>query len=290
MSLAPKQKHKCAALLAPALFLLTACGVKPPQINGPLPALIDHLACIPDSAAMMSAHRGTVRDWNYPENALGGIERLSKAGYLMAEIDVARLKDGTHILFHDGVWDETSTAKGPIAPMSRDDVENILLKSRRGKLSDQRPALLQDYLSAAKDTLYLEIDFKSSANEAVVIDAIIKAGMGDQVILISYNRKQRDRLRALAPNMLISSGVNYAAPDDLVWVGKDITRPARKANGKMLIGRVGRPERTEGIKLAKAQAKILVTDDANLYMPITGLTQDTKAQYADCLGQLSGAN
>lgn len=236
---------------------------------------------------MISAHRATARDWDYPENALGGIERFAKAGYLMVEIDVARLKDGTHILFHDGVWDKISTAKGPIARASGNDLAGILLRSRKGRLSDQRPALLEDYLKAAKDKLYLEIDFKSSADEAAVIKAVQEAGLGDHVILISYTKKQRERLKALAPTMLISSGAAYAKEGDLVWIGKDITKPERRARNQRLIGRVGRPDAATDLALAKGQAAILVTDDANLYMPITGLTRETKAQYTDCLKQIS---
>jgi len=161
-----------------------------------------------------------------------------------------------------------------------------LLKSRRGKTSNQRPATLDDALEFARDKLYLEIDFKSSANELQVIDKLKDAGLTNHVILISYNRKQRDRFKKFAPEMLRSAGPSYANKDDLVWVGKDITHANTNFdNSQRVIGSISKPEHVKTIGLAKSRAQILVTDDANRYLPITGLTAASKKVYMACLSK-----
>ena len=278
----PKTARNIALIVS---LWLTACGAQPPSFEGELPPLAAHLDCLPRDAAIISAHRATVYDWNYPENALGGLYKLSEAGYLMAEIDVARTQDGTHFLVHDGVWDEISTGTGPVSATKDWQLGTLLLKSRKGKISDERPPTLKDALRYAKTKeIYLEIDFKSSARYEEVIDLIHEADMAENVILISYNKKQRDRLAKLAPNILRSSSSSYAKGADLVWAGADATRPMSKAlKSKHVIGRVKRPEFTEGLNLAKQQSSILVTDDANRYLPITGLTKKNKTDYVACL-------
>ena len=74
-----------------------------------------HFKCLPDNAALLAAHRGTSRGRGLAENAKLGLEALIKNGTLIAEIDIAKTKDGTHLLFHDGVWDDESTGRGAIA-------------------------------------------------------------------------------------------------------------------------------------------------------------------------------
>ncbi len=278
-----------AYLICLAALILAACGVEPVKLDGHLPPLSDYLDCLPDEAAMISAHRATAYDWDGPENAMSGLNNLSKGGYLMAEVDVARTRDGVYILAHDGVWDEMSTATGPVAGTDSGALDTILLKSRQGTLSSERPATLGAALRFAKDNqLYLEIDFKSSAKYQDVIQLIREASMADQVVLISYNKGQRDKLRALAPEMLLSSGAQYADGRDLIWAGYDAARPlSNNLNPKKIIGRVKAPDKTQGLALAKSQAVILVTDDANRYLPITGLTQGNKADYEACLAGIN---
>jgi glycerophosphoryl diester phosphodiesterase len=121
------------------------------------------LSCLPDGAAMMASHRGISREWDMAENSLAGLERLIADGYRVAEIDLAGTKDGTLFLYHDGVWEEKSTGTGPVAATLTADLDTILLKNRAGEVTSERPPTFAQVLETAKDRLYLEIDFKSSA-------------------------------------------------------------------------------------------------------------------------------
>ena len=157
--------------------------------------------------AFVAAHRGTHEGSEFPENALESLKALHKRGVKFAEIDVARLRGKTQILYHDGTWERGSTGKGPIAVTSWEKSQTLLLKNTNGALTSFRPSSFSDVLSWSKDKMYLEIDFKSSVDEAQVIETIRQAEMIDQVILISYNTDQALRLHKLAPKAALSVGI-----------------------------------------------------------------------------------
>ena len=258
-----------------------------------LPPLADYMACLPQKAALVAAHRGTAERSKYPENSMSALKALIDKGYLVAEIDVAGLKDGMHILYHDGVWDEKSTGKGPIASSTWSDAEKILLDDTNGKLSADRPVKFEDYLMAAKGKIYLEIDFKSSSKYETVLDFIRKQGMANQVILISYNEGQTRKLSRLAPDMMISIGSSEAlgqrrfkADQVAAWIGYNVDNKALVQNLRDKdIPILGRIRKNWDIQAADA-ADLLVTDDIFDVDPIVGLTNTDKAKLESCLANL----
>jgi len=248
------------------------------------------LECLPRKAAMIAAHRGTDENWNdIAENSIGGLKALIDHGTKMAEIDVAGLKDGTLITFHDGVWDDISTGKGPIASSRLSDLDSILLKSRKGGLTSDRPPLFTDMLKTAKGKIYLEIDFKSSADPKAVIQAIRKAGMADHVLLIAYNPKQASQFEHLAPEMLRSNPTAAAQKGHAVWLGYNVgdgnTATSLKQKGNFIIGRIGDPSRQPSLNVLTRTADILVTDKAERYDGVIGLSRNDLAEYVACLAK-----
>ncbi len=173
----------------------------------PLTSVLDMFSCKPADLAFVAAHRGTHEGSEFPENALESLKALHARGVQFAEIDVARLRGKTQILYHDGTWERGSTGKGPIAVTSWEKSQTLLLKNTNGALTSFRPSSFSDVLSWSKDKMYLEIDFKSSVDEAQVIETIRQAEMIDQVILISYNTDQALRLHKLAPKAALSVGI-----------------------------------------------------------------------------------
>lgn len=277
-------------ILLTVTIILSGCGVEPPKLSAPLPSLQKQFDCLPQETAIISAHRGTARGTDKAENSIAALEMLIKKGYLMAEIDVAKLKDGTHILYHDGIWEDGSTGKGVLAATTWESAKTFLLKDTQGRLTSQTIPKLKDYLLAAKDRIYLEIDFKSSANYQYVINAITDQNMSDHVILIAYSQKQAHTLSKLAPQMMISVSTNRS--NDVLtlrnqkvaaWVGGAI-------NDQKLISKLGQHNIPILGKIGydwsaqKANAAhVLVTDYAFEHRPITGLTAKLKKNYADCI-------
>lgn len=179
----------------------------------PKMAVFSAFSCKPRGYAFVAAHRGTHKGSKYPENALESLQALNAKGIMFAEIDIARLKDGTLILHHDGTWDRGSTGTGLIATQTWDSAEKLLLRDTNGKITIFRPSKFRDVLKWAKHKMYLEIDFKSSVTEAKVVDAIKAEDMLEQVILISYSKSQALRLHKLAPTAAIS--VKISKPGDI---------------------------------------------------------------------------
>jgi len=268
-------------------------GAAQNEVKTSLPPLVDYINCLPQETALVAAHRGTARNSKYPENSMSALIALLDKGYLVSEIDVAGLKDGTHILYHDGVWDEKSTGKGPIASSTWTDAEKILLNDTRGKLSADRPVKFEDYLEAAKDKIYLEIDFKSSAKYETVLNLIRKHDMTDQVILISYNKGQSIKLASLAPDMMLSIGSNEALgqtrykPNQIAaWIGYDVNDAALvKSLQDKDIPILGRVRKDWNSKAADV-SDLLVTDDVFDHRPIAGLNKNNKAKLESCLANL----
>lgn len=242
----------------------------------PFPSVLDIFACKPAENAFVAAHRGTDANSEFPENAVISLQALIDHGVKFAEIDIARLKDGTYITFHDGTWERRATGPKdvlatPLAATTWDGAQKLLLNDSSGNLTATRPSRFTDMLAAAKDKIYLEIDFKSSANEAEVIDAIRAADMLDQVVLISYTTEQALRLHKLAPTAALSVGI--FKPGDVkalevrgiptrvmtAWTGKG---PLTPAQAKSL--------RDKNIPILAASffaldAKVKQSGDTNLY-------------------------
>lgn len=259
------------------------------------PTLSEALACFSSSGPIISAHRGRDKSKPFAENSLSSLTDLHARGFIMAEIDVARLKDGIHILFHDGVWNEGSTGRGPIASTTYKDSQSLLLKNERGEITSDRPVSFSETLTFAKGRLYLEIDFKSSADEKKIITLIEQAGMIDHVALISYSRAQALRLHKLAPNALIAISMSKTGDIKayevaglprrkmLAWLGTsnyNNTLPANFARqGVPAIYGMFSPRYADTMSYA---AQIIVTDFPHEAMEQARLTKKDAVRLADC--------
>lgn len=246
-------------------------------------AFSDVLTCLPEDQAIIAAHRGTSRAWDIPENSLEALRRLIDEGTLIAELDIAGLKSGEQILYHDGSWDRKSTGTGPVASSTYTDIDKILLKSFAGTLSAERPPLLSDALKLSKDKIFLEIDFKSSAKTEEVLSLIRENGMEDQVVLIAYTQERAEELHALAPEMLLSApgkakGLNLTSEKTLLWMGSDVDKATEPTDTLGYIGLIGRDDAP---KMKAKHAVFLVSDYPTEQPQIVG--EGNKALFQDCL-------
>jgi len=290
------------------MLVLTACQVEknvknntyPHSAQRELPSLERQFTCLPPKAAIIAAHRGNSRRLGLAENTMSSLEALYEAGIIMAEVDVAGLRDGTHILFHDGVWDKDTTGRGPVAASTYEQASNYLLRDDEGQLTSSVPARLDEALSFAKGKMYLEIDFKSSAKYRDVLSLIREADMESHVILITYSDGQLRKLASLAPDMMISASVKSLGDikryENLglsrnklnAWVGglTDNKPLAQKLSDK------GIPILARGYKHMNKDAgpaHVLVSDYAitnksrGLYPGIIGLSKQNINVYESCL-------
>lgn len=251
-----------------------------------LPPLRTMLECLPSEAALVAAHRGTDIGMNEPENSISALEKLIAHGTLMAEIDIAAIKDGTPIIFHDGVWDDHASSTGPVVATSAEAFARLRLRDAKGSVGGEPVPTLAAMLDAAKDRIYLEIDFKTSADMETAINMIRARDMADHVVLIATDDMEAEALAPYAGEFLMSLPRArkriVANAKQGVWIGGGWRDGDEKRiqNRHYVIGAQWKKNPAQLAKAAQA-LDILVTDQALRYKPIAGLK--TTGAFRACL-------
>ena len=256
-------------------------------VSDPLPPIRVALDCLPPRAAIVAAHRGTGAGVGAPENSVSGLEALIVRGVLMAEIDVARIADSTLVSFHDGVWDDKASGRGPVVSTSAEDFARMRLRERKnGPVGGEAVPTLDAMLQTAKGRIYLELDMKTSADVGRVVDAVRAAGMTDQVILIASNAAEARTLKALGNEFVLSLPFEQrkrsAGARQGVWVGNRWREaPQDKlAQRHYVLGSQWTRDPADA-KRAAARLDIIATDQVLRYDPVEGLVN--KAAFEACL-------
>ena len=203
-----------AVLCAGTALSVSAAPAQPDQFRvdpeGDLSALLDcHEAA---GRSLISAHRGGPEP-GLPENSIEAMDAVLVALPAIMEIDVAQSSDGVLYLMHDRTLDRTTDGAGAVAERDWSYVEGLRLVDEAGWVTSYGVPTFIQALEWAKGRTVLQIDFKPTAEEGIVVDAIRQRDMAGSVILIAYSLDQALRLHALAPEMLISYSVD--APGDI---------------------------------------------------------------------------
>ena len=129
-------------------------------------------------------HRAAWRE--APENSIPAIEAAIAMGADMVEIDVAKTKDGVHVLSHDGKLNRVSDRAGIIANMTLEEVRAARLREGQGgpsaRLTDVGVPTLREALEACRGRILVNIDKFNGDPEGIT--AIVKeVGVERQVVL-----------------------------------------------------------------------------------------------------------
>ena len=289
---------KLAAPLALVLLLGACAEIAEPQPapapaatadNAALPPLRAMLDCLPSDAAILAAHRGTGMGVGAPENSVSGLEALIAAGSLMAEIDLASIKDGTLISFHDGVWEEKTSGTGPVVATSADEFDRIRLRLEEGgTVGGERVPTFQDMLETAKGRIYLELDFKTSADIDRAVQMVRDAGMASHVVLIASSAEEAETLKGYGDEFVLSlpyqSRKRSPGAKQGVWVGgrwRDDAQPELRRR-HYTIGSQWTRKPGENAR-AQERLDIIATDQPLRGGPIAGLKN--RAAFDACVAE-----
>lgn len=145
-----------------------------------------------DGRILVVAHRGCHRPAprhglaGAPENSLAALENCVRLGVDMMETDVRRTADGALVMVHDESVDRTTTGRGLVRAMTLAQLRGLWLRQDLGGKeaapSDERMPTLDEMLAAARGRMLLNLDVKDAVY-GEVIDAVVRAGMADQVIV-----------------------------------------------------------------------------------------------------------
>ncbi|HEU0088663.1 MAG TPA: glycerophosphodiester phosphodiesterase [Pseudonocardiaceae bacterium] len=158
-----------------------------PYLDGPFPRAF--------------AHRG----WHLGElagmeNSLAAFRRAVREGYRYLETDVQATRDGVVVVLHDTTLDRTTDGSGAIGQLD-------WAAARTARVGGREPVCrLADLLEELPRAL-LNIDVKSDAAVAPVLDLLRRTRGWDRVCLASFSEARLQRIRKVAgPRLLTSMG------------------------------------------------------------------------------------
>jgi len=240
---------------------IAGCAGTPPTA-GQTPALAAYFDCVRERGMAISAHRAQSLA-SHPENAIAAIEATGRAipGAIL-EMDVAMTADGRLVLMHDETLDRTTTGTGRVADLTFDQVRAARLTATDGTVTDAPPPTLAEALAATiRIGAIASIDLKPADEAATLALAravtaeVRESEAADHVILITYSAETARAVAAMAPEMMLSVGLDDVSgldglkpPQILAWTGTRTRRPdlwrALKAQGvEPQFGTLGAPGR-----------------------------------------------
>lgn len=175
-------------------------------------------------STLVSAHRGGPAP-GYAENAIPTFAHTLSLAPATMETDINRTRDGVLVLMHDDTMDRTTDAHGAVDAMSAADFRAAHLRDDDGRVLDAHPPTLAEALAWADGKTILELDVKRGVPLEEVVAAVRAAHAEQRVMIITYTDDEALRLHRLAPELMISIGIDDAG--DIARLqrrGMDLTR------------------------------------------------------------------
>ena len=187
---------------------------------GPLPAFFD---CVRETGGLLIASHRAGPAPGYPENALETLQYATSQGLIIHEIDVAESRDGVLFLMHDRSLGRTTTGGGAVADTDWATIETLNLKDNSGQTTAFTPPKLTDVLLWAKQSgAIVELDKKPTTSFRNIISLVRAAEAEDNVVLITYNDNQAIEVANLAPDLMMTAGLDSRAhQEELEAAGVD---------------------------------------------------------------------
>jgi len=201
-----------------------------------------------DSVEIIS-HRGAAG--MAPENTMASIKQAIKDGTDWVEIDVQETKDGEVVVIHDSDFMKISNVPTKVWEGTLNELRQIDVGSWFDpKFSEQRLPTLEEVLLEAKGKAKVLIELKYYGHdeqlEQRVIDVVEKAGMSQNVALMSLKAEGVKKARALRPEwttgLLLSKAIGDISKMDVDFLAINMSmmkpnfvKRAHKAGKKVYI-------------------------------------------------------
>jgi glycerophosphoryl diester phosphodiesterase len=93
-----------------------------------------------------------------PENSIDGIQQCIDMGVDMIETDLQKTRDGHFVLMHDKTLDRSTTGSGNVSDFTLDQIEQLRLRDRRGKVTSQQVPTLEQLIDLSRGHVLLYLD------------------------------------------------------------------------------------------------------------------------------------
>lgn len=154
---------------------------------------------------LVAAHRGGAALW--PENSLLAFRNALALGADLVETDVHLSADGEVMVLHDPTLERTTSARGAVRDLTREEIAKARLKASDGSLTEETVptlAALLDLIQASRASLLLEIKTDVDKRRYPGIEekalALVKARhLGSRVRVMAFEEETIRRVRQLEP-------------------------------------------------------------------------------------------
>jgi glycerophosphoryl diester phosphodiesterase len=189
---------------------------------------------------LVIAHRGDSA--HRPENTLASFQSALEVGAGIVELDVQLSRDGHVVVIHDPTVDRTTSGRGPVGSLTLAELRALSAgyPERFGtRYAGQRIPTLGEVLSFLRGRARLMIEIKSDSVtddalggiEARTIAEVRRQDMGDDLALISFDRRALLRCKEQAPEIgrgyLLAEGDPERAVVACVEVGGLVIMPEK---------------------------------------------------------------
>jgi glycerophosphoryl diester phosphodiesterase len=185
----------------------------------------------PQLRPLILAHRGASR--RAPENTMAAFRLAAQLGADGIELDVQLSKDGEAVVMHDSRVDRTSDGHGRVADLTLAELRALDAGGWVApEFAGERIPTLAEVLYELGPRLVLNVELKTAGLfggglEVEVVRLVEDAGLGERVILSSFDPLALWRVRRLNPHL--STGLLYAPDSSLVVRGRWLQALARPA-------------------------------------------------------------
>jgi glycerophosphoryl diester phosphodiesterase len=210
-------------------------------------------------APLVIAHRGDSA--HRPENTLASFTSALEVGAGIVELDVHLTRDGHVVVIHDPTVDRTTSGTGRVRDLALTDLRALSagFTARFGDAwAGERVPLLAEVLALCRGRARVMIEIKHDAVtddadgglEARTVAEVRRAGMTDQVALISFDRRALRRCQELAPEMTRGHLFSRATVDEVLLGLREIDSPLAMPEKGMLSDELRERTREVGVRLA----------------------------------------
>ena len=171
---------------------------------------------------LLGGHRGNADEC--PENTLVSFRSAIELGVDLIELDVHLSEDGGLPVIHDHLLDRTTDGSGLVRDYTMAELKRFdagSWKAPRFK-GERIPSLDEVLVWARERNTVVDIEIKNApiyyaGIEEAVVESLDRSGMAEQVILISFDHRSVQRVKALDSRVV--TGVLYAARPTDAGVG-----------------------------------------------------------------------
>jgi glycerophosphoryl diester phosphodiesterase len=182
------------------------------------------------SPPLVIAHRGDSA--HRPENTLASFAGALEVGATVVELDVQLTADGQVVVLHDPTLDRTTSGKGDVRRLTLAAVRTVSAgyADRFGTAyAGERVPTLAEVLGLLRGRAKALVEIKTESVtddaeagvEARVAGEIRRAGMADQVAIISFDQRTVVRLRDLAPDVTRGRLFGRASADEILAAARE---------------------------------------------------------------------